>query len=95
MPLRAAFISGIVPSTASRALEEASLPYALKLANLGFEKAVKSDKVLASGVVAAQGKATWQALEELFGIPYTPLAEALSTGPRSRPSRARSARSTR
>lgn len=72
-------LPGIVPSTASRALEEVSLPYAIKLATMGFEKAVRSDKALGRGVVTVNGKMTWSPLEGLFGIPYTPLRQALSS----------------
>lgn len=91
-------LPGIVPDTASRALEEASLPYAIKLAGMGFEKAVRSDKALAAGVVVTKGMATWKALEDLFGIRYTPLAQALAAASArsgGRKASARSGRSTR
>lgn len=65
---------GAVPRTSTYGLSNATLPYVLKFANMGFEKAVKADKALASGVNIYQGKITYQAVAEAFDMPYTPLA---------------------
>jgi alanine dehydrogenase len=49
---------GAVPRTSTYALSNATLPYALKLANLGFVEAVKSDSALAKGVNTYAGHIT-------------------------------------
>jgi alanine dehydrogenase len=62
---------GAVPRTSTHGLSNATLPYVLKLANQGFEKAIKTDSSLARGVNIHQGKITYQAVAEAFGLPYT------------------------
>jgi alanine dehydrogenase len=64
---------GAVPRTSTHGLSNATLPYVLKLANLGFEAAVKADDALARGVNIYRGKITYQAVAEAFEMPYTPL----------------------
>jgi len=64
---------GAVPRTSTRGLSNATLPYVLKLANMGFADAVKSDTALARGVNTYQGAITYQAVAEAFGMTYTPL----------------------
>lgn len=64
---------GAVPRTSTHGLSNATLPYVLRLANLGFEEAVKTDDALARGVNVHQGKITYQAVAEAFEMPYTPL----------------------
>ena len=65
---------GAVPRTSTHGLSNATLPYVLKLANLGFEEAVRTDDALARGVNVHQGKITYQAVAEAFEMPYTPLS---------------------
>jgi alanine dehydrogenase len=65
---------GAVPRTSTYGLSNATLPYVLKLANLGFAEAVSRDKALALGVNTYQGNITYQAVAEAFGMPYTPLS---------------------
>jgi len=64
---------GAVPRTSTFALTNATLPYALKLANLGFKAAVMSDSGLAEGVNTYAGKLTYQAVALSQGREYTPL----------------------
>ena len=64
---------GAVPRTSTFALTNATLPYALELANKGFEKAIKADKGLAEGVNTYAGKLTYQAVAEAQNLDYTPL----------------------
>ena len=68
---------GAVPRTSTHGLSNATLPYVLKLAKLGFEGAVKADKSLALGVNTYQGRLTYPAVAEAFGMNYTPLDELL------------------
>ncbi len=65
---------GAVPRTSTYGLSNATLPYVLQLANKGFKRAVEADKALAKGVNTYQGKITYQAVAEAFGMAYTPLA---------------------
>ncbi|NJK79486.1 MAG: alanine dehydrogenase [Chloroflexaceae bacterium] len=64
---------GAVPNTSTRALNNATLPYMLKLANMGAEAAVKADPTLAKGVNTYRGAMTYPAVAEAFGLEYTPL----------------------
>ncbi len=68
---------GAVPRTSTYALSNATLPYAHKLANLGFEHAVKSDTALARGANVYRGQVTYPAVAEAFGIKYVSLNELL------------------
>src|SRR5437588_2706116 len=69
---------GAVPRTSTFALTNATLPYALKLANKGFREAVKSDSGLAAGVNTYEGKLTYEAVALSQGREYTPLDQLLS-----------------
>ncbi|MCM1021831.1 MAG: alanine dehydrogenase [Muribaculum sp.] len=67
-------IPGAVPCTSTLALTNATLPYALKLADKGWKEACKADPALALGVNVVDGKITFKAVAEAFDMPYTPLA---------------------
>jgi alanine dehydrogenase len=60
---------GAVGRTSTYALCNVTLPYALQLANKGFERAVRESPVLLAGVNIHQGKATNQAVAGTFGLP--------------------------
>ncbi|MGC2237008.1 MAG: alanine dehydrogenase [Pyrinomonadaceae bacterium] len=64
---------GAVPRTSTFALTNATLPYALALANKGFEQAIKDDKGLAEGVNTYAGKLTYDAVATSQNLEYTPL----------------------
>ena len=64
---------GAVPRTSTFALTNATLPYALALANKGFEKAIADDKGLAEGVNTYAGKLTYEAVAASQNLEYTPL----------------------
>jgi len=68
---------GAVPRTSTFALTNATLPYALKLANLGFKAAVMGDSGLAEGVNTYAGKLTYHAVALSQGREYTPLGQLL------------------
>jgi alanine dehydrogenase len=74
---------GAVPRTSTFALTNATLPYALALANKGFEKAIGDDSGLAEGVNTFGGKLTYEAVSSSQGLEYTPL-ESLIDGIASR-----------
>ena len=67
-------IPGAVPYTSTLALTNATLPYALRLADLGWQEACRKDPGLAEGVNVEDGKVTYKAVAEAFNLPYTPLA---------------------
>jgi alanine dehydrogenase len=64
---------GAVPRTSTFALTNATLPYALDLANKGFEQAIKDDDGLREGVNTYAGKLTYEAVAESKNLQYTPL----------------------
>jgi alanine dehydrogenase len=66
---------GAVPRTSTYALSNATLPYMMKLADHGVHEALRVEPALATGVNTFQGKLTYKAVAEGFGLDYTPLAE--------------------
>lgn len=66
-------IPGAVPYTSTLALTNATLPYAFRLADMGWRDACKADKGLADGVNIVDGKITFEAVAEAWDMPYTPL----------------------
>ena len=70
---------GAVPRTSTFALTNATLPYALKLANKGFIDAISSDPGLKAGVNTYGGKLTYEAVALAQGLDYTPLDEMLGS----------------
>jgi len=66
-------IPGAVPYTSTLALTNATLPYAIRLADMGWRAACKADKGLAEGVNMVDGKITFEAVAEAWDMPYTPL----------------------
>lgn len=68
---------GAVPRTSTFALTNATLPYALKLANQGFLAAISSDPGLEAGVNTYAGRLTYEAVAVDQGREYTPLDELI------------------
>jgi alanine dehydrogenase len=68
---------GAVARTSTLALTNATLPYALDLANKGWIQAVADDPALARGVNVVNGKITCAAVAEAHGLTYVPLHEAI------------------
>lgn len=68
---------GAVPRTSTFGLTNATLPYALELANRGFEAAVKRDAGLQEGVNTYKGKLTYEAVAESQGLEFTPLSSLI------------------
>ena len=67
-------IPGAVPNTSTLALTNATLRYALSLADKGWRKACKDDSSLAKGLNIAEGKVVYKAVADVFGLPHEPLA---------------------
>lgn len=68
---------GAVPITSTNALTNATLPYAIALADHGVEEAIRRDPGLRPGVNVAAGKVTHPAVAEGVGMDYVPVEEAL------------------
>jgi alanine dehydrogenase len=61
-------IPGAVPQTSTLALTNATLPYALKLAEQGWQEACQEDKGLSMGLNIIDGKIVYPAVAEAFGL---------------------------
>ena len=61
---------GGVPRTSTLALTNATLPYALQLANKGWKKALKDNPALLKGLNVADGKVTYAGVAEAFGMEF-------------------------
>jgi alanine dehydrogenase len=68
---------GAVPITSTHALTNATLPYAIALADHGVAEAIRRDPGLRPGVNVAAGKVTHPAVAEGVGLDYVPVEEAL------------------
>lgn len=66
-------IPGAVPQTSTLALTNATLPYALQLADKGWEKACLEDASLKLGLNIVDGKIVYKAVADAFGLPYQPI----------------------
>lgn len=64
---------GAVPYTSTIALTNATLPYAIQLANHGWKDACKASKELELGINVVDGKIVYEAVAEAFGMEYTPM----------------------
>ncbi|MFI7075436.1 alanine dehydrogenase [Micromonospora sediminicola] len=69
---------GAVPNTSTYALTNVTLPYALELANQGWQQALRSDPALALGLNTHAGKVVYGPVAEAHGMDVLPLAEVLS-----------------
>ena len=65
-------IPGAVPNTSTAALTNATLKYALALADKGWKKACREDAALYKGLNVVEGKITFKAVAEVWGMPYEP-----------------------
>ncbi|HYJ21693.1 MAG TPA: alanine dehydrogenase [Solirubrobacterales bacterium] len=68
---------GAVPITSTHALTNATLPYAIALADHGIAEAIRRDPGLRLGVNVAAGKVTHPAVAEGVGMEYVPVEQAL------------------
>lgn len=64
---------GAVPRTSTFALTNATLPYVLKIANLGLEEASKKEAALAKGINTYDGKLTNRPVAKALGLKYEEL----------------------
>ena len=64
---------GAVPFTSTIALTNATLPYAVEIADKGFEQAVKTNPEIRYGLNILDGKITYRRVAEAFGLEFTPV----------------------
>jgi alanine dehydrogenase len=68
---------GAVPRTSTLALTNATLPYAVEIANKGWEAAMKENNEIKLGANVIKGKVTYKAVADAFGLDYIPIDEVL------------------
>jgi alanine dehydrogenase len=68
---------GAVPYTSTLALTNATLPYAIQLANKGWKEACKQNAELLVGLNVVAGKVVYKGVSEAFNLPYTPVEQVL------------------
>lgn len=61
---------GAVPTTSTIALTNATLPYALQLANKGWKNACRENEALRKGLNVLDGAVVYQGVAEAFNLPY-------------------------
>jgi alanine dehydrogenase len=69
---------GAVPYTSTLALTNATLPYAIQLANKGWKKACADNNELKLGLNVINGKVVYKGVSEAFGLDYTPVDSFLN-----------------
>ena len=71
-------IPGAVPITSTYGLTNATLPFALEIADKGLRRALKGHPTLARGVNVTGGKVTYRSIAQALNLSYTPLNRVLS-----------------
>ena len=69
---------GGVPRTSTMALNKATLPLLIKLADQGYKKTLQEDKNYLAGLNVYKGKITYKGVSEAFNLDYTPADKAIS-----------------
>ncbi|RDY71054.1 alanine dehydrogenase [Halobacillus trueperi] len=72
---------GAVPQTSTLALTNVTVPYAVQIANKGFQKACLENTALLKGVNVVNGSVTYREVAEAHGLDYMEVEKAL--GPKS------------
>ena len=68
---------GAVPKTSTLALTNATLPYAVEIANKGWKKAMRENPEIRFGANVVKGKVTYQGVAEAFGLEFTAIDKLL------------------
>ena len=69
---------GAVARTSARALNNATLPFVIDLANKGYQQALKDDPHLMNGLNIHKGHVTYEAVAHDLGLEYVPPTEAIA-----------------
>lgn len=68
---------GALPRTSTIALTNATLPYALEIANKGWRQAIQDNPEIRNGANVVAGKVTHHRVAETFGIDHAPIEDLL------------------
>ena len=68
---------GAVPYTSTKALTNATLPYAIQLANKGWKQACLDNEPLKKGLNVVNGKVVYKGVSDAFGLPYHDVSTVL------------------
>lgn len=68
---------GAVPKTSTLALTNATLPYAVEIANKGWKKAMQENPEIKLGANVVKGKVTYEWVADAFGLEFTPIDNLL------------------
>jgi alanine dehydrogenase len=68
---------GAVPKTSTLALTNATLPYAVEIANNGWKKAMKQNPEIKLGANVVKGKVTYKGVADAFGLKFTSIESLL------------------
>jgi alanine dehydrogenase len=68
---------GAVSMTSTIALTNATLPYAIEIAEKGVKRAAQDNPEIAQGINIIDGKVTYPGVAEAFGLKYTPIEKVL------------------
>lgn len=69
---------GAVPLTSTMALTNATLPYAVAIANKGWQKVAREDEGIKAGVNIVNGQITYQGVADAFDMDYVPVDTLLT-----------------
>ena len=70
-------MSGGVPRTSTMALNRATLPLLIKLADQGYKKTLLENKNYLAGLNVFRGKITFKGVADAYSLQYTPAEKAL------------------
>ncbi len=68
---------GAMPMTSTVALTNATMPYALALADNGYASAIRHHRSIANGANIVLGRITYKSVADAFGLPFEPVYEVL------------------
>jgi alanine dehydrogenase len=68
---------GALPRTSTLALNNATLPYTLEIANKGWKKAMQQNPEIKCGANVVNGRVTYKGVAEAFGLDYVPIDSLL------------------
>ena len=68
---------GAVPITSTIALTNATLPYAVEIADKGYVRAAKENEEILTGINILNGKITYKGVSDAFNLSFTPVKELL------------------
>jgi alanine dehydrogenase len=66
---------GAVPRTSTFALNNATLPYGVRIATLGLQKAAAADPAIARGINTFRGAVTHRTVAQAVNLPFSPYAD--------------------